>query len=121
MKSRPILMCAAMVRATLAGQKTQTRRIMKPQPPEGCTVGWSAFSGENRIECRSYAIPHQSFIKVPYGAKGDHLWVKETWAFEEREIFYRADSTSISGDWKGLDPDLLKAFEKQTPGTIAKY
>lgn len=33
MKERPILMCGEMVRATLEGRKTQTRRILNP-PPE---------------------------------------------------------------------------------------
>ena len=61
MKERPILFSAPMVRALLAGTKTQTRRIMKDRyllggPPEGCLL-----SG------------------CPYGQAGDRLWVRETW------------------------------------------
>jgi hypothetical protein len=92
MRERPILFSAEMVRAILAGRKTQTRRIINPQPLEGSTVGWSAFSGETHIECRSYAIPHQSFIKVPYGKKGDRLWVRET--------FQPIWATEAPGNWK---------------------
>jgi hypothetical protein len=85
MKEKPILFSGPMVKAILEGRKTQTRRIMKPQP--GLTYG---FIYKIRMES---GIPP----KCPYGKIGDHLWVRETWADvntpDGPAICYRADSS----------------------------
>ncbi len=66
-KERPVLFSAAMVRAILGGRKSQTRRVVKPQPREGF-----------------HAAPYpDSFLaRCPYGVPGDKLWVRETCALE---------------------------------------
>jgi hypothetical protein len=64
MKSRPILFSAPMVRAILAGAKTQTRRVGK-----GFMAATFPDTGE-----QWYRSPS------PYGEPGDRLWVRETFA-----------------------------------------
>jgi hypothetical protein len=64
-KERPILFNGAMVRAILSGAKTQTRRVVKPQP------FWVNL-GDGQL-----AAP---LPKCPFGVVGDRLWVRETWA-----------------------------------------
>jgi hypothetical protein len=79
MKERPILMSGPMVRAILDGKKTQTRRVLKPQPY------W--YERTERPSSWRYADSHQSiefrpdeFVSdCPYGQPGDRLWVRETW------------------------------------------
>ena len=64
MTDRPIIFPAPMVRALLDGRKTQTRRVLKPQPPTGLMPECFAIAGEAQ----------------PIGARwsrGDRLWVRE--------------------------------------------
>lgn len=95
MKERPILFSGAMVRALLAGTKTQTRRVVKPQPrrvdggvPFGDAPAWA------------HAEPGSAMMRCPYGKPGDWLWVREAWQHsnhpygpydEDCMVFYRAD------------------------------
>lgn len=74
MKERPILFQGEMVRAILDGRKTQTRRVLKVQPyADGCAAVnqdyHAMISAGPDYGCRN-----------PYGAPGDRLWVKETFA-----------------------------------------
>jgi hypothetical protein len=88
MKERPILFSAPMVRGLLNDTKTQTRRLIKPQPyvdPQGnfCWNGWNYgqdFSGPH-IQAIASPLPSSRTGRVlcPYGKPGDRLWVRETW------------------------------------------
>lgn len=66
MKERPILFRSDMVRAILDGRKTQTRRVIKPQPNVDDVL-------RKRIEVGLQ-------LKCPFGMLGDKLWVRETHA-----------------------------------------
>lgn len=87
MKSRPILFTGEMVRALLAGTKTQTRRIIKPQPPIGVKVQFAPIYCGPDMEndprpMLAWRIPGWMDVKTrlcPYGQIGDQLWVRETW------------------------------------------
>ena len=81
--ARPILMSAPMVRALLAGTKTQTRRIVKPQPNARCTEAFVGCDGIWRFSWPTARAPMSSAaddVLCPYGKPGDMLWVRETWA-----------------------------------------
>lgn len=99
MKERPILFNGPMVRAILDGRKTQTRRIVKPQPANSCRYemngagdkalhladgppsGASAVRKTLFVPVKAYSADHR--LPCPYGAPGDRLWVRETWALED--------------------------------------
>ena len=85
-KERPILLSTPMVQAILSDRKTQTRRLIKPQP--------DSYAEENISEWELY-------LKCPHGKVGDRLWVRETFAknvpgFPDG-ISYKADHID-SGD-----------------------
>lgn len=82
MKERPILMSAPMVRAILEGRKTQTRRVVNPQPnrthdgePYWFVGGYRAWTFR---ECDDILRKGGSNLLCPYGNVGDRLWVRET-------------------------------------------
>jgi hypothetical protein len=68
---KPIIFSTPMVQAILEGRKTQTRRVIKPQPSSGVRKSVFVKSG---IE-----DGHGREIKPKY-QPGDVLWVREAWA-----------------------------------------
>jgi hypothetical protein len=110
MADRPILFSAPMVRAILAGTKTKTRRVVKPQPnndpakhhpiepyktPTGLWNWVLAVTGHGSGDP----------FACPYGKPGDRLWVRESFYAESPQtIFYRATHTTYEDDprsgWK---------------------
>jgi len=74
-KERPILYSGSMVRAILDDRKTQTRRLVKPQPNgvrrDVVPVGSPSPSG--------FTDDHGRAIRCPFGSPGDRLWVRESW------------------------------------------
>jgi hypothetical protein len=75
MKTRPILFTGPMVKAILAGKKTQTRRVMKRLP----FVGPRDERGCRRVYSPGRENDARDMVEVsPYGKAGDRLWVRET-------------------------------------------
>lgn len=77
MKERPILFSTPMVQAILKGTKTQTRRVVKPQPE--FVADGIPFKMSGTIPAKG-GLPAQNVntpIACPYGSIADVLWVRE--------------------------------------------
>ncbi|WP_176331562.1 hypothetical protein [Burkholderia vietnamiensis] len=90
MKERPVLFSGAMVRAILEGRKTQTRRVMKHQPPDDVAPITVARYHPTIIDRRGDEAPGPEIFgafsddgdwgcKSPFGEPGDRMWVREAW------------------------------------------
>lgn len=76
----PIIMTSESVRAILDGRKTQTRRIIKPQPEDFKPLGKAGQMIPYRQGKEVPDMPGHHIwepIKCPYGVVGDRLWVQE--------------------------------------------
>lgn len=78
MKERPILFTGEMVRAILDGRKTQTRRVIKPQPTEVIRNAYRTIG----LSVPRVGTSSEGDIKCPYGQNNDRLWVRETFSIE---------------------------------------
>jgi hypothetical protein len=100
-----------MVQAIMEGRKTQTRRIVKPQPPDGCEdndpcIDWCEFDHKKGFQ-KCYVSWETSLhpdgfhtVVCPYGKVGDVLWVRETWAplfVEHGATAYKASVLNLNG------------------------
>lgn len=102
---RPMLYSTSMVQAILEGRKTQTRRIIKHQPPKGNYKFGINVTG---TRCKENGLFHwigideeieykvtdskQPYFKCPVNI-GDIIWVRETFApiKNSNDFFYKAD------------------------------
>jgi hypothetical protein len=103
MKERPILFSAPMIRAFLAGTKTQTRRALRgfcpPSTPEfDSETGRLEWLNRDEVVCG---------MPCPYGQPGDRLWVREAWARtkvfpgSDMVVYRESDNrTDYGGPWK---------------------
>ena len=132
MSIKPILFNTPMVKALLAGNKTMTRRVIKPQPK--CKLYYAYAAGRKRdigkwLYPSQYAMEHDGIAPPPEGFTAadrdalwtppchgdDILWVRETWGAWSRsmgiapKLYYRADDNPPDGiKWR---PSVHMPFE----------
>jgi hypothetical protein len=115
-RERPILFSGPMVRAILDGSKTQTRRVVKPQPFEDdpelvvgkyhpAVTSRDGFEEPGDEVFGVWNYDGDYAVRCPYGAPGGRLWVRETWKLTpECGLSYRADppfgEDSYERGWK---------------------
>lgn len=117
MRERPILFSGLMVRAILEGSKTQTRRVVKVQPPADTLDVITYHHPDPRVHywaCDSGSLLDWAY-PCPQGEVGDRLYVRETWQHSNHplgpydsdcEVFYRADYLDDP-----LGPDLERSAD----------
>lgn len=109
MKERPILFSGEMVRALLAGTKTQTRRVMKPQP-QGQV--WHDLDNQQWL-VSGYGERGDDLLHCPYGQPGDQLWVREAFMHEPADYCWEA---SVSIPCRPAETVYRADFPNSQPG-----
>lgn len=110
----PILFSGELVRAIFAGRKTQTRRVVRPQPAAADEAFfWSSPSvPSTRKADEGLYTRDRSGLKFvqrsPFGVPGDRLWVRETWY---------CDHFRCRSPFGAHPPELIREFT--APGMLA--
>lgn len=109
MSDRGLIFSAPMVRALLAGTKTQTRRVLKPQPLAGSVFDY--FDHDLAYFNRLYD-DCSSVCKLPWKA-GDTWWCRETWIVGDHDfgipptawLFEKPGQVGNEDSWWGNPPE----------------
>ncbi|MCG2572014.1 hypothetical protein LVY74_00375 [Acinetobacter sp. ME22] len=116
MKEHPVSLKSWEVNAILAGRKTQLRRVLTPQPEMVVDAGkHSTYSYRGSLYALNMYKDNSNILeKFPYGEKGTHLWVRESWSthacfddiptqnLESSSIHYWADGPCQTGEKRPL-------------------
>lgn len=102
MSESQILFSAPMVRAILDGRKTQTRRVI---PDEW----WRCLDPDDEDDRA------QALTMCPYGAPGDRLWVRETWAWSGDTTVPEDERVARGDVWFRADPERTNPAIKWHP------
>ncbi|WP_289241972.1 hypothetical protein [Delftia sp.] len=113
MKERPILFSGPMVRALLAGTKTQTRRVAQVEN----TLGIDSILAPRRAggHAATYLLPDQAAEAAaccPYGQPGDRLWVREAFMHEPADCW----EASVSIPCRPAETVYRADFPNSQPG-----
>ncbi|HCM7542657.1 hypothetical protein [Klebsiella quasipneumoniae] len=126
MTERGMIFNAEMVRALLSGRKTQTRRIMKVQP-ESNQLGLMLITDSTKHSdigkyhwAESNATGNHVRSKLfssPFGAVGERIWVRETWATlgNEEGCYVDWEDNLCKGDERSA-ARIYRASCEQRPG-----
>lgn len=104
MTERPIIFSGPMVRAILEGRKTQTRRVMKPQPSSECAPIEVCTYPPTKVDRHGEEYPGAPIFgatsedgyegwRSPFGQPGDTIWVRETFSMSPDGPVYRASES----------------------------
>jgi len=101
-KERPIIFSTELIPKILDLSKTQTRRVIKPQPISVIeNIPYKIDGKRSDVPCTATELPPNRYtavleIKCPYGQVGDRLWVRESWKTEA--VFDTTPPCDISHD-----------------------
>ncbi|KGH27743.1 ASCH domain-containing protein [Comamonas testosteroni] len=116
MKETGLMFKAPLVRAILSGQKTQTRRVVKPQPPEDrlhrSVDAPDSFvaEGEHTWWSGTYTQGIYHSAKCPFGKRGDRIYVRETWCQQADDDGCLIDNVYW---YRATDPDVMDSEDME--------